>query len=76
MDVTTTAGQSGKFEARIFHRIYEKEIGRVSGHFSPINSIVFLPDGSGYLSGAEEGSFRIHFFDDDYFYFKIHPEEE
>ena len=76
MDVTTSGGQSGKFEARLFHKIFEKEIGRIPGHFSPINSISFFPDGSGFVSGAEEGSVRLHYFDDDYFYFKLHPDEQ
>ncbi len=45
MDVTTTSARVGKFDARFFHMIFEEEIGRVKGHFGPINSVVFHPDG-------------------------------
>merc|ERR1712221_28284 len=43
MDVTTTSARVGKFDARFFHMIFEEEIGRVKGHFGPINSVVFHP---------------------------------
>lgn len=62
MSVTTTSGRVGKFEARFFHMIYQEEFGRVKGHFGPINSISFHPDGKSYASGAEDGYVRLHFF--------------
>jgi hypothetical protein len=37
MDVTTTSTRQGKFEARFYHKIFEEEIGRVRGHFGPLN---------------------------------------
>ncbi|PFX20958.1 Eukaryotic translation initiation factor 3 subunit I [Stylophora pistillata] len=45
MDVTTTSTRVGKFDARFFHTVFEEEIGRVKGHFGPINSTAFHPDG-------------------------------
>ncbi|ELW48627.1 Eukaryotic translation initiation factor 3 subunit I [Tupaia chinensis] len=45
MDVTTTSTRIGKFEARFFHLAFEEEFGRVKGHFGPINSVAFHPDG-------------------------------
>jgi translation initiation factor 3 subunit I len=48
MDVTTTATRLGKFDARFFHLVFEEEIGRVKGHFGPINSVTFHPDGKRY----------------------------
>lgn len=36
MGVTTTNARQGKFEARIYHKIFEEEIGRVRGHFGPL----------------------------------------
>lgn len=45
MDVTTTSKQSGQFEARFFHMVFEEEFGRVKGHFGPINSLAFHPSG-------------------------------
>lgn len=67
MEVTTTAQQSGKFEAQFYHMIYEEEFARVKGHFGPINTIAFHPDGRGYASGSEDGYVRVHRFDPKYF---------
>jgi len=71
MDVTTTSTRIGKFDARFFHLIFEEEFGRVKGHFGPINSVQFHPDGKGYASGGEDGYVRVHQFDEAYFDFKI-----
>lgn len=67
MEVTTTAQQSGKFEAQFYHMIYEEEFARIKGHFGPINTIAFHPDGRGYASGSEDGYVRVHRFDPKYF---------
>jgi len=67
MNVTQTSSQSGKFEARFFHLVFGDEFGRIKGHFGPINSLAFAPDGHGYASGAEDGFIRLHHFDKDYF---------
>lgn len=56
MDVTTTAARQGKFEARIYHKIFEEEIGRVRGHFGPLNTVAVHPEGKGYCSGGEDVS--------------------
>jgi translation initiation factor 3 subunit I len=47
MDVTTTSTRIGKFDARFYHLVFEEEFGRVKGHFGPINSVAFTPDGKG-----------------------------
>ena len=65
--VTTTAGRAGKFQAVFFHKIYETEVGSVRGHFGPINSLMFNPDGRSFTSGGEDGYVRIHHFDPEYF---------
>jgi len=71
MDVTTSSTRIGKFDARFFHLVFEEEFGRVKGHFGPINTIQFRPDGRGYASGGEDGYVRVHQFDDAYFDFKF-----
>lgn len=40
MNVTTTSARQGKFETRFWHKILEEEVGRVKGHFGPINTYV------------------------------------
>jgi translation initiation factor 3 subunit I len=66
-DVTTTASSDGKFQACLWHMIYEEEIGTVKGHFGPINSLAWFRDGRGFVTGGEDGYVRVHFFDADYF---------
>ncbi len=45
MSVTTTSLRQGKFETRFWHKVFEEEVGRVKGHFGPINTYVscYLP---------------------------------
>ncbi|XP_063933350.1 eukaryotic translation initiation factor 3 subunit I-like [Zophobas morio] len=70
-EVTTTDTRSGKFVCRFYHKIYESEIGRVKGHFGPVNTVAFHPDGRSFASGGEDGLIRYHYFDDSYFNFKF-----
>lgn len=44
MSVTTTSLRQGKFETRFWHKIFEEEVGRVKGHFGPINTCVAAVD--------------------------------
>ena len=75
MNVTTTSVRSGKFEARFYHRIFEEEVGRVKGHFGPLNTIAVHPKGLGYASGGEDGYVRVHHFDKAYFDFLFEAEK-
>ncbi|RKP02297.1 hypothetical protein CXG81DRAFT_29547 [Caulochytrium protostelioides] len=74
MGVTTTSARQGKFEARIFHLVFEEEIARIKGHFGPINTLAFHPEGRGFASGGEDGYIRLHHFDPSYFKFKYDGE--
>jgi len=46
--VTQSSTKSGHFQARFFHMIFEEELATVKGHFGPINTIAFSPDGLRY----------------------------
>eukprot|EP00923_Selenidium_pygospionis_P034496 GHVN01060106.1.p1 GENE.GHVN01060106.1~~GHVN01060106.1.p1 ORF type:complete len:188 (+),score=22.46 GHVN01060106.1:402-965(+) len=59
------SGTEGKFQAVFHHLIYGGEIGQVKGHFGPINSLKYMPDGRGFASGGEEGTTRLWRFDDE-----------
>eukprot|EP00697_Spironema_sp_BW2_P010736 gnl/Spiro4/26096_TR13018_c0_g3_i1.p2 gnl/Spiro4/26096_TR13018_c0_g3~~gnl/Spiro4/26096_TR13018_c0_g3_i1.p2 ORF type:complete len:180 (-),score=43.67 gnl/Spiro4/26096_TR13018_c0_g3_i1:46-585(-) len=63
----TTDGAQGRFEVRFFHKIYEVELALLKGHFSPVNSLAFSPDGRSFVTGAEEGLVRLQHFDPSYF---------
>ncbi|ORY28054.1 WD40-repeat-containing domain protein [Naematelia encephala] len=67
MAVTTTSQRAGKFESRFWHKLFEEEVGRVRGHFGPINTLAVHPQGKAYASGAEDGFVRVHWFDESYF---------
>lgn len=62
VQVTTTAAKAGGFEARFYHKIYAEEFGNVRGHFGPINTVAFSPDGRSFTTGGEDGYVRIHHF--------------
>lgn len=65
--VTTTSTKEGKFETRFFDKVTEAELGSIKGHFGPINTLAFRPDGRSFASGAEDGFVRIHHFDPEYY---------
>lgn len=54
MKVTTTSIRQGKFETRFWHKIFEEEVGRVKGHFGPVNTLVTLHSDVPLLSTAAD----------------------
>lgn len=76
MDVTRTSARQGKFEARFYHKIFEDEVGRVRGHFGPLNTVAADPTGKSYASGGEDGYVRVHHFDKGYYDFMYEVERE
>ncbi|MFH4974879.1 hypothetical protein AB6A40_001588 [Gnathostoma spinigerum] len=69
MKVTQTVLSSGHFEAKLYHMIFEEEFARFKGHFGPINTLAFHPNGNCLVSGGEDGYVRIQEFDADYLEF-------
>jgi len=74
MSVTTTSARQGRFETRFWHKVFEEEVGRVKGHFGPVNTIAVHPSGRSYASGGEDGFVRVHHFDESYFRTKPYGE--
>jgi len=67
MNVTVTSSKVGHFQVDFFHMVYQEYMGAVRGHFGPVNTLSFSPDGKGYASGGEDGYVRLLHFDKDYF---------
>lgn len=67
MNVTTTSNKVGHFQVDFFHTVYMEYMGHVKGHFGPVNTVSYSPDGRSYASGSEDGYVRLHHFDKDYF---------
>eukprot|EP00388_Colpodella_angusta_P001075 GDKJ01003603.1.p1 GENE.GDKJ01003603.1~~GDKJ01003603.1.p1 ORF type:complete len:347 (-),score=78.59 GDKJ01003603.1:95-1135(-) len=63
-DQVTTTGGGGNFEILFYQMVHNQLLCAVKGHFSPINCLAWIPDGSGFVTGAEEGNCRIHKFDE------------
>jgi translation initiation factor 3 subunit I len=59
MSVTTTSLRQGKFEARFWHRIFEEEVGRVKGHFGPLNTYVPCTSHPSVCGPSSELTFRF-----------------
>lgn len=64
--VTTSRMDSSQFKVRFFSKIFETELGSVPGHFGPVNTMSFSPDGRSFASGGEDGYVRVHHFDEGY----------
>lgn len=67
MNVTVTSSKVGHFEVDFFHIVFQDFMGSVKGHFGPVNTVQFNPDGKSYSSGGEDGYIRMHHFDKEYF---------
>lgn len=64
--VTNTNVDNDQFKAIFFDLVETKEIGRVAGHFGPVHTSLFFPDGSGFATGGEDGFCRVYKFDETY----------
>lgn len=66
-DVTTTSAESGGFEMKMYNVIFNEKLSEVHGHFGPVHSTSFSPDGFSFASGAEDGYVHYHRFPPEYF---------
>jgi len=67
MSVTQTVAASGQFEAKLYHMVYENEFAFFKGHFGPINTLAYSPNGRIIVTGSEDGTIRIQDMDPEYF---------
>lgn len=68
----TTSSSSGKFDLRMFHKVFVQEIARVKDlHFGPINTISVHPDNLMFATGGEEGKVMLCLLDSEYLDFKL-----
>jgi translation initiation factor 3 subunit I len=66
-DVTTTHAKKGGFELLFYNIMYGEELGAIQGHFGPVNTVSFSPNGEIIASGAEDSTVRLHKLDQEYF---------
>ena len=63
----TTSRKKGGFEIKIVNYITSEELAEVKGHFGPVHTLTFSPNGKSFASGSEDGYVRLHFFQQEYF---------
>lgn len=66
-DVTTTYVSEGGFEMKMWSVIFGDKLSEIHGHFGPVHSIEFSPDGYAFASGAEDGYVHYHKMPPEYF---------
>jgi len=63
MNVTVTSAKSGHFEVDFYQMVFQDFLGSVKGHFGPVHTLAFSPDGTSFASGSEDGYIRLHHLD-------------
>ena len=66
-DVTTTDVSAGGFEIKLFNIISGDKLSEIHGHFGPVHTISFSPDGFAFATGAEDGYVHFHRMPPEYF---------
>lgn len=69
-NVTFTRSTEGGFEILIYDMITGEELGSISGHFSPINTIGVSHNGKIIASGGEESVVRVYNLPNEYYQMK------
>jgi len=65
--VTTTTASAGGFEIKLLNIIFGENLAEIGGHFGPVHSIAWSPDGYSFVSGAEDGYVHFHRMPPEYF---------
>jgi translation initiation factor 3 subunit I len=65
-NVTTTHAREGGFDVLFYNIMYGEELGAVQGHFGPVNTLAFGPNGRIFASGAEDATIRVHKLEEEY----------
>ena len=52
----------GGYQIHLQNLMYQEKLGKIEGHFGPINWIEYHRDGKGFVSAGEEGVVRIYRF--------------
>lgn len=66
-DVALTGEDAGGFDIRLNSIIFNQQLASISGHFGPVHSLDFSPDGFAFASGGEDGYVHYHRFPPEYF---------
>jgi len=59
-DVALTGIDEGGFEMKLFSVIFQDKLSEIHGHFGPVHSVDFSPDGFAFASGSEDGYVHYH----------------
>ena len=51
----------------MFSIIYEQKLAEIAGHFGPVHTIDFSPDGFCFATGSEDGYVHYHRLPPEYF---------
>jgi translation initiation factor 3 subunit I len=66
-DVALTGQDAGGFAIRLQSVIFGEQLAEIHGHFGPVHSLDFSPDGFAFASGGEDGYVHYHRFPPEYF---------
>ena len=66
-DVAGTEQSAGGFEIQLKSIIFTETLSAIHGHFGPVYSVDFSPDGFAFASGGQDGYVHYHRFPPEYF---------
>lgn len=66
-DVALTGSDAGGFELKMFSIIFNEQLAEIHGHFGPVNSVEWSPDGFAIATGGEDGYVHYHRLPPEYF---------